>query len=95
LTTPLKTISYVLTIYAPGSNEYVAAKYDSTSPFVAIREGDYLHPFPRPDGSNGWPELSPNKYLRATEVHHTLSDPEEEERITHMVEVYTELYEEV
>jgi hypothetical protein len=83
----LKSIKYTLLIYEPGSVRVPAAKY------AAISEGDYLHPFPTLDETSGWPELGPQTYLQATEVHHGLYDPVDEEQITHMVEVYTKLHE--
>ena len=52
-----------------------------------------MHPFPTSDETSGWPELGPQKYLQATEVHHALYDPMDAEQITHMVEVYTKLHE--
>ena len=89
----LKSTLYTLLIYEPGSTDVPAATYESTSPFAAISQGDYLHPYPTPDETSGWPELGPQKYLQATEVHHTLYDPMDAEQITHMVEVYTRLHE--
>jgi len=89
----LKSIKYTLLIYEPGSRRFPAAKYESSSPFAAISVGDYLHPFPTPDETRGWPELGPQKYLQATEVHHGLYDPMDAEQITHEVEVYTRLHE--
>jgi hypothetical protein len=89
----LKSTLYTLLIYEPGSTDVPAATYESTSPFAAISEGDYLHPYPTPDETSGWPELGPQKYLQVTEVPHTLYDPMDAEQITHMVEVYTRLHE--
>ncbi len=92
----MKPIRYTLNIYESGSNRYVTGKYESSSPFVAIREGDYLHPFLSSSGEypeSGWPELGPGKYLRATEVHHVLHEPEGKDHITQIVNVYTEVYE--
>ena len=89
----MKSIKYTLLIYEPGSVRVPAAKYESSSPFAAISEGGYLHPFPTLDETSGWPELGPQTYLQATEVHHGLYDPVDEEQITHMVEVYTKLHE--
>jgi hypothetical protein len=89
----LKTTKYTLLIYEPGSIRLPAAIYESATPFAAISEGDYLHPFPRPDETSGWPELGSHKYLQATEVHHKLYDSEDGEQITHIVEVYTKLHE--
>jgi hypothetical protein len=66
----LKSTLYTLLIYEPGSTDVPAATYESSSPFAAISEGDYLHPYPTPDETSGWPELGPQKYLQATEVHH-------------------------
>jgi hypothetical protein len=89
----LKSIKYTLLIYEPGSVRLRAGKYESSSPFAAISEGDYLHPFPTPDETSGWPELGPKTYLQATEIHHGLYDPVDGEQITHTVEVYTKLHE--
>lgn len=91
----MKPIRYVLNIYEPDSTRYVTGKYESSSPFGAIGQGDYLHPFPSSldeHPESGWPELGPSKFLRATEVHHVLSDPEGKNEITHMVNVYTEVH---
>lgn len=89
----MKSTLYTLLIYEPGGRHAPAGKYESSSPFAAISEGDYLHPFPTPDETSGWPELGPQTYLQATEVHHTLYDPMDAEQITHIVEVYTKLHE--
>lgn len=88
----MKPIKYTLNIYDPHNIRFVIGKYESSSPFVAIHEGDYLHPFPDPEGEGGWPELGPGKYLRATEVHHFLYDSESKEEITQEINVYTEVH---
>src|SRR5215218_5680559 len=51
----LKSTLYTLLIYEPGSTDVPAATYESSSPFAAISEGDYLHPYPTPDETSGWP----------------------------------------
>jgi hypothetical protein len=91
--TGLKSIKYTLLIYYPGRTDIPVAKYESSSPFAAISQGDYLHPFPTPDEASGWPELGPQTYLQATEVHHGLYEPMDGQQITHTVEVYTKLHE--
>ena len=88
----MKSIQYTLLIYEPGSTDVPAAKYESSSPFAAISQGDYLHPFPTPEKASGWTELGPQQYLEVTEVHHGLYEPMDGELITHTVEVYTKLH---
>lgn len=89
----MKPIKYELNIYEPGSYRVLTGSYESSSPFPSIRKGDFLHPFPRPDGENGWQELGPSSYLRATEVHHKFYDPVDKDYISHILVVYTEVYE--
>ena len=89
----MKPIKYTLQIHYPGRIDVPVAKYESSSPFAAISQGDYLHPFPTPEETSGWSELGPQQYLEVTEVHHGLYEPMDGELITHTVEVYTKLHE--
>jgi hypothetical protein len=89
----LKPIKYTLQIHYPGRIDVPVAKYESSSPFAAISQGEYLHPFPTPEESSAWSELGPQQYLEVTEVHHALYEPMDAELITHTVELYTKLQE--
>jgi hypothetical protein len=89
----LKPIKYTLQIHYPGRIDVPVAKYESSSPFAAISQGEYLHPLPTPDETSAWSELGPQQYLEVTEVHHGLYEPMDAELITHTVELYTKLQE--
>jgi hypothetical protein len=56
----LKPIKYTLQIHYPGRIDVPVAKYESSSPFAAISQGDYLHPFPTPEETSAWTELGPS-----------------------------------
>jgi hypothetical protein len=72
---------YTLAVFEPGSGRSRAGSYESSTPFAAISVGDAVHPA-------GWPKQGPPSYLRATDVHHYLT--ESAGQVRHLVTVYTE-----
>jgi hypothetical protein len=73
---------YILEIYYPQSRQDVWRTFESSTPFMSFHEGDIVDP-------SSWSgSRSPLRVLRVTEVHHALS--ERNEQLQHKLEVFTE-----
>ena len=73
---------YTLDIFYPQSRTNVWRSFESSTPFMAISEGDVVDP-------SAWSgSQSPIRVLRVTQVHHVLT--ERDEQPEHKIEVFTD-----
>ena len=78
----MKPTVYTLDIFRPQSRESVWRSFESSTPFMAISEGDVVDP-------SAWSgSHSPIRVLRVIQVNHVLS--ERDEQPEHKIEVFTE-----
>ena len=78
----MKATVYALDVYQPHSREEIWRSFESSTPFMAISEGDVIDP-------SAWSgSRSPISVLRVTKVHHVIT--ERDEQPEHKLEVFTE-----
>ncbi|MDQ3833900.1 MAG: hypothetical protein M3315_09750 [Actinomycetota bacterium] len=78
----MQSVVYVVEVYYPKSRKDVFHTFESSSPFMAIGQGDLLDPS---EWSGAW---SPIRFLQVVQVVHVLR--EKDEQIVHKAMVYTE-----
>ncbi len=77
-----KSTKYVMDVYYPESRKDVWVSFESTTPFMAVGKGEVIDP-------SVWSaSRSPIRVLRVSEVHHSISQTDEQ--IEHKVELFTE-----
>ena len=78
----MQSVVYVVEVYYPKSRKDVFHTFESSTPFMAIGQGDFLDPS---EWSGAW---SPIRLLQVVQVVHVLR--EKDEQIVHKAMVYTE-----
>ena len=78
----MQSVVYVVEVYHPNSRKDIFQTFESSTPFMAIGQGDLLDPS---EWSGAW---SPVRLLQVAQVLHVLR--EKDVQIVHKAMVYTE-----
>jgi hypothetical protein len=78
----MQSVVYVVEVYYPKSRKDLFHTFESSTPFMAIGQGDLLDPT---EWSGTW---SPIRFLQVVQVVHVIQ--EKDEQIVHKAMVYTE-----